>query len=98
VAAPRELQRGLKGGDGSVEEPVLGVERSELVVILRELALEEEPAGLEVARARLGVSPVAFDVAADASPHVDVPRHVDRQDEIVEGAQMVVPERGGEGL
>ncbi len=88
IAVARELERRLIGGDRRVEQPSLGVDRPQQEIVLRQFALKEEASGLQIAGAGLGVRPVRFHVATDASPDVDVPRDVDRQDEIVRGALL----------
>ena len=70
------------GGDSCVEQLALGVERPELEVVDRQLALHAERLRLEVGGGGLGVRSVRLNAAADASPDVDVPGEVERQDEV----------------
>jgi ribosomal protein L34E len=79
VSIERQLQGLFVRRDVGIQKLFLRVLTAEQEIVGRELRVHRQPHGLQVSGRRLRRGDAALDVAADASPDVDLIRDVDRQ-------------------
>ena len=82
VAVLSKLQGALKGLDRVVEKLALGIGRTQIEVIDRQLGMQRKPRRFKVGSRGLRLFARLRDGAADASPQVDFVVKVERQNEV----------------